>query len=180
MLTIDEVATIAFDWLKDLDKATIITAIDMAESGGKEDARGDAVIHDLMSYKDFACQGYLSFGLGQVFLGVHTDMIQSMSGLSSPCQLADWLCDPNNNMRAQAAILANSTYNAWSVYKNGSYRQFLADATLAVERAALAAGVDPNEGTSPIPRHRPSQLQGRLFDEAGQPFDVAILLTPAQ
>lgn len=128
MFTIQEIAAIAYDWTKDADTAAILAAIDYAESAGDENAAGDAVAGGLQEYAQYACQGYLSFGLGQVFLGVHSQMVENMGGGSTPCERARWLQDPNNNMRAQVAILANSGFQAWSTYKLRHHERFLEQA----------------------------------------------------
>jgi len=132
MMTVEQIAVLAYEWLQDPGRAAVLAAVDIAESAGDENAVGDAVAGGLQQYADFACQGHLSFGLGQVFLGVHTPMIQQMSGLTTPCDLARWIQDPGNNMRAQAAILANQGFQAWSTWKLNAHLRWLPQAEAAI------------------------------------------------
>lgn len=131
-MLIRDIALIAQDWLNDTGKATTMTAIAMAESAGDPNADGDAYQGGLQQYAEFACNNFLSFGLWQIFLGVHHTMVEQMSSLTAPCEQAAWLKDPNNNARAMAAILANSSYSAWSTYNNGAYKQYLPAAHAAL------------------------------------------------
>jgi len=147
VLSTSEILRIARSWVSDRELAKVLTAICIAESGGDPRAQGDNV-RDLNGRFDrFACDGWLSFGLGQIFLGVHTPMIQAMSGLDQPCQLAEWLKDPDNNFRAIAAVNANQGLSAWSVYNNGAYERYL--------ESAEAAGVLLDQ-EMPQPPHDPA------------------------
>jgi len=132
MLSINALAMLAYNWLRDEGDAATLAAIDMAESGGNPEAHGDPVSSFNGRWDEYACNGYLSWGLGQIFLGVHHDLIASMSKETQPCMQAAWLTDPDNNMRAQAAVLANQGFAAWSTFKNGAYTKFLPDAQRAI------------------------------------------------
>jgi len=131
-VNIEEIARIAYDWLRDENDAATLTAIDMAESAGDKNAHGDPVSSFAGRWAEYSCAGYLSWGLGQVFLGVHHDLIARMSGLRNPCDQAEWLQDADNNMRAQAAILANQGFQAWSTFKIGAHKPYLEAARRAV------------------------------------------------
>jgi len=175
-MNVNDIAPIALDWFKDPGLAATITAIDMAECGGDERAQGDPVSLVGDRYARYACNGYLSFGLGQVFLGVHTAMIQAMSGLQMPCELADWLRDPNNNMRAQVAIFANQGFQAWSAFNVGAHQTWLEDA-----RAAVAALLPPSmekftEPEFPIAVEPALELNGTLFDNVNRPHIVKLTI----
>jgi len=150
-LTIRQAAVYAADWFPDPEVAATMAAIAMAESAGDTNARGDKAEGDLATYAPNACDGYLSFGLWQVFLGVHRARLYAISGLSMPCEQASWLMDPNNNARVAAAILADASYNAWSAYKAGTHKRFLVDARLAIAALPLKQKPLPMPSESPIP-----------------------------
>jgi len=140
-LSIEQIATLAVSWWPDPETAATMTAIGMAESNGNTDAHGDPVANMPHQYDAFASQGYLSWGLWQVFLGAHNGRIQAMTHISHPDEQARWLTDPNNNARAAAAILADQGFNAWSVYKGGQYLSWMPLAKAAV--AALTVAPPP-------------------------------------
>jgi len=104
--------------------AVIMTAIAMAESGGK------AGIDTVKSGLDPNRQNEFSIGLWQInMLGNLAPSRLAASGAKS----VEDLYDPETNARAMAYVL-KSGFNAWSVYKNGKYRDYMPDA-----RRALAA-----------------------------------------
>lgn len=104
--------------------AVILTAIAMAESGGVPS------IDTVKSGLDPNRENEFSMGLWQInMLGNLAPSRLAASGASS----LDDLYDPETNARAMAHVY-KSGLNAWSVYKNGKYRQFMPDA-----RRALAA-----------------------------------------
>lgn len=145
-MQIDEVASIALDtW--DESTAQIMVAIAGAESGFDERAAGDAL--SIFSpglqqaYAPFAYNSHLSFGLWQIFLGVHTPLIRSFSGLSAPEQLAGWLSNPRNNALAAKEILSSQGFQAWSTYNNQAYLDFEIEGSAAI-RAAKASRSNPS------------------------------------
>jgi len=144
------IARYALDWYKDPDLAIIATAINIAESNGDPNAEGDKAEGPLAPYAAFACHGFLSFGLGQVFLGVHHDMIETMSGETLPCGQAEWLKDPDNNFRAQTAIHANQGWRAWSTFGTKPYLDALSEARLAI---AELTQLQPPLNPPPEPPH---------------------------
>jgi len=174
MLSTIEILRLARDWFPAHETARTMTQIILAESGGDERAQGDNVLLFDGRYDRFQCNNFLSFGLGQVFLGVHTPMIQTMSGLVNSCDLAEWLFDPNNNLRALAAIYANQGFNAWSVYKNGAYRLHL-EAVEEAERQ-LDAEVPPEPVEPPAPGRRTLELpiDFRAMTADGQFFIIRL------
>lgn len=176
-MKLEEIAPIALDWFKDPSNAAVITAIDMAESAGDPRAKGDATSTLHSQYDKFSCEGFLSFGLGQIFLGVHTPMIQSMSGLVTPCDLAEWLFDPNNNMRAQHAVFANQGFDAWSVHKVGHHLQYL-DAARAAIASLVAAGVGQPADHPPVGTGKEVlELEGILRTSDGVEHHVVVLIS---
>jgi len=134
LLTIPQVASYALDWFKKPDVATTMTAIAMAESAGDTRAAGDPAINFGGIYDRYACDGYLSFGLWQIFLGVHHGRILNIANVGAACSQADWLKDPNNNARAAAAVFADQGYQAWSTWKIGAHNQYMALAWEAVNQ----------------------------------------------
>jgi len=169
-----EVLRVARSWIADKELAKVLTAICIAESGGDPRAQGDNV-RDLNGRFDrFACDGWLSFGLGQIFLGVHTPMIQAMSGLEHPCQLAEWLKDPDNNFRAIAAVNANQGLSAWSVYNNDAYTRYLDDAEAASVLLDGEAPQPPQEPSIPGARGLPLPFEGIVTGADGTEYRMSL------
>jgi len=137
---------IAADWWPAREVASTMTAIAMAESAGDNEAAGDPAAGLLQVYAPYACNGKLSFGLWQIFLGVHHQMIRNMSGVANPCAQAQWLYDVQNNARAASAVLANQGYGAWSTYTAGVYKQFLPEAFMAWD---MLHATEPTPTTEP-------------------------------
>jgi len=125
------------------ERQEIMVAIGGAESNWNPTAEGDRLDSfspiRQESYREFAFGGYLSFGIWQIFLGVHTPRVRKLSGLSSPGELAAWLMVPDNNARVAAEILQEQGLEAWSTYSNGQYLQRAIEAGYAVEQARKAA-----------------------------------------
>jgi len=114
-------------------------AIAGAESGFDPLASGDRLDSfapgTQPAYEPYAVNGYLSFGLWQIFLGVHTPRIQGLSGYTDGPDLVRWLQDPANNAKAAATILADQGLGAWSVYNNGRWQDFEIEASAALSGA---------------------------------------------
>jgi len=176
MQRIDQLAALTYDWLKDPEKAVTMAAIIKAESGGDEYAVGDPARGALLPYAAFACNGHLSFGLAQIFLGVHTPRVQKMSGLTEPCDLANWLHDPNNNMRAAAAVLADGGFRAWSTFNSDAYLPYVAEAQLAMNYHLANLHVQPVTPPPPPPTLAIYSLEGTVKDENGTTFRLTVEL----
>ena len=118
------------------DEAIIMLAIGGAESGYNPKARGDALSsfdeQDRARYASAACADYCSIGIWQIFMPVHMEMLERLSGLSGPCVIANWLTNPKNNARAAREILASQGLSAWSTYNGSQYEAFINEATTAI------------------------------------------------
>lgn len=137
-MSLEECAAIAVPWWGP-EAAPTMVAIAGAESGWNPAAEGDHLSifnpAQQLAYQPFACNGNLSVGYWQIFLGVHSPLVRNMSGLWHPCELAGWLHDGNNNARAAAAIRVNAGgYKPWSVFNDGSYAAFLPQAEEACRK----------------------------------------------
>lgn len=147
-MTIADVAAVAIEAFVG-DDAITMTAIAGAESAFRSDAKGDPLASftqaQRTAYGPFASEGFLSFGPWQVFLGVHTPLIRSLSGKQAPDDLARWLMNYANNAQAAREILNSQGLSAWSTYTNGQYRPFIleADAAVTTARAARAISAPP-------------------------------------
>ena len=168
-MNVDEVAGLAVAWFNDpgydppesgpvnRERAIIMTAIAGAESSFINDgvrvynevARGDKVIDIGSRYAAYACDGYLSFGLWQIFLGVHSPEVARKSGFTSPCPQSVWLFGPDNNAGMARDILNSQGYEAWSTYNGGQYKAFLPEATAAVDRVLNPPAPPP---PAPVPQ----------------------------
>jgi len=145
-MSIEECARVAVAWFPESSQVTMV-AIAGGESNYNPAAAGDPLRIFTPSLQNFyapwACNDMLSFGYWQVFLGVHHAMIQTMSGASTPCEMAAWLSNPDNNGRAAAAVLVNQGFDAWTVYQNGNYHGFMEQARQAVDAARATAAKPP-------------------------------------
>jgi len=174
MLSIDQIGAIAYDWLKNPQTATVMTAVAMAESGGNELAQGDHMDSLPAKYAPLACGGYLSFGLWQVFLGVHSGLIDRMAGTAEPCTRALWLQDPQNNARAMHAILVNQGYAAWSAYSAGTYEIYMDAALRAVAAAVQGPQSLPVEPRESEAIRLPLSLGWNVVDMNGRPLRLRL------
>jgi len=140
-MTIEQTAQAALKHFGDQGEAILITAIAGAESGWDAFARGDKATGKLAQYSAFACDGYLSFGLTQVFLGVWASKVAEFSGLDvrDTCALAGWLQEPDNNLRIAKFIRDSQGWTAWSAYNAQSFAEHMERARAAV----LAALPEP-------------------------------------
>lgn len=132
-LSIEQVARVALDSGWSGEKAAIATAIAMAESGGRTDARGDTTIT--------TSKWGPSIGLWQ---------IRSLNAQRGTGGERDEIAnlDPRTNGRHAFAISGSGTnWRPWSVYTSGAYRTHLARARLAV--GAPASDVPGGDATAP-------------------------------
>ena len=128
--------------------AVKMVAIAGAESGWRNDARGDSLSYfhnqGIYSYDPYDCEGYLSFGLWQIFQGVHHHTLLGLTGSSDPCYWRNWLFNPDNNgsmafmIWTGAKKAGRDPFTPWSVYNNRAYLNYMAQALEAVERVVRA------------------------------------------
>ena len=173
-----DIARVTLDWIPDRDNATIMLATFGPESNYDAAAVGDPVEPALTQWREHACEGFLSFGLGQVFLGVHHDMIQQMSGHADPCAQAEWLKTPDNNLRACAAILKNQGFNAWTGFKTGAYSSYLPAAQEAIREALGSPSAPPAPPSAPTPSQLAFPLTIEARDADGRAVHVFLHVTP--
>jgi hypothetical protein len=100
------------------EQAVIMAAIAMAESGGRAKA-----------HNDNRSTGDDSYGLWQINmidrLGPERRRQLGISGNAA-------LFDPTTNAKAARKVYLSQGFGAWSVYKNGAYRQYLPEARRAI------------------------------------------------
>lgn len=136
-MSIEEAARATVQYFPRFEEAVVMTAIIGGESAYHTGAEGDAAEGPLARYAPMACNGKLSFGYGQVFLGVWSSKVAELSGfaVTDPCSLATWLKDPMNNLRMCRHIFEVQGFGAWSAFNAGTYQQFLDSANVAVGEA---------------------------------------------
>jgi len=129
-------------YVSDTDTAITLVAIAGAESGWNLGAAGD--YYNSGKCPQNWCRGYCSWGPWQINICCHSSWIGDQIGSHDPCVVAQWLTsDWNNSAWAAWKILTeHGGLYAWSVYNNGSYRAYLAEARAAVEQA-LREGIQP-------------------------------------
>lgn len=134
-MTIADAALAARDYFSPPDAITML-AIAGAESAFNPKARGDSLSSFTEAqrerYGPFTCADYCSIGLWQIFMPVHMEMLERLSGLSGACPIANWLTTPANNARAAKEILDGEGFSAWSVYNGGQYERFVTEAQAAL------------------------------------------------
>lgn len=141
-MRIQDIATLALRYW-DYDNAIIAVAVALAESGGREDARGDHISIFDPPYQrraaQFACNGYTSIGLWQIHMPAHYPRLQGATGSNNPCDWAAWLSIPDNNARVAHEIWQGSQvargdgWLPWSTYKVGAHQRYLQAAKEAVD-----------------------------------------------
>lgn len=131
----------------------VMVAVAGAESGWRNDARGDRGLTDRPS-----CDGYTSFGLWQINT-VHGAYLTQASGSSDPCRWAQWLYDPYHNAWAARALLGDrpqENLRHWTAWRTGAYRRYLLQAQAAVLAAAPPAPPAPAPAPIPVPAAYPA------------------------
>ena len=134
------------------DDAITMVAIAGAESGWRNDARGDHYSifppDQQATYRQYSCDGYTSWGLWQVNMRWHYPRLQEVTFSTDPCVWAAQLSNPGFNAVMAAEIRSGQGLSAWSTYNNGAYRSFIDQATAAVDEAL---GVGPPPPVIPPP-----------------------------
>lgn len=151
-MRVDQVAALAVEWFREYnypdpatapinrERAILMTAIAGGESAYNELAMGDRGLNPT-----FHCNDYCSFGLWQVYIPVHQELIKRLMNrdIVTPCEQGSWLMVGENNARAARDIFASQGYSAWSVYNTGAHYSYLGEATRAVD--AYIATLDPKD-----------------------------------
>jgi len=122
------------DW--DDETKAVMMAIAKAESALKEDAKGDKLENYRgywnQLYGPYSCDGFLAFGLWQIFTYWHAQKLTDYTHSKSPCDWAQWLQDPQNNVKIAADILQAQGFSAWSAYNQQTHLDHLTEARLAL------------------------------------------------
>lgn len=129
-----------------------------------------------------------SIGLLQINIVPNHDVVMKLSGISfdtynagykfpipinqnDACLLVTWLKNSDNNARAAKAIYDRQGLEAWSIYKSGTYKNYLSAATNAVN-TVLSEQQIPKETPMPIPT--PSEVKPFIFTFGGFLYVIAI------
>lgn len=122
------------DW-DDETKATMM-AIAKAESALNPDAQGDAISNYRgywnQLYSPYQCNGFMAFGLWQIFTYWHAQKLIDYTHSNSPCDWAQWLKDPQNNATIANDVLQNQGFSAWSAYNQQTHLDHLTEARIAL------------------------------------------------
>ena len=166
----------AFDIGELTSDATTLLAIVFAESGGFEQVQsGNLATNQNISNRTGMAEP--SFGLFQINADVWLHMIRKEDGgeikWSNPTQLdkaisnknfydlaiadqeavAKWLSNPKNNSKIAKLVYDTQGFNAWSVYKNNDYMDFLREAATTTGRYYRKSGTpggQPPPGGNPV------------------------------
>lgn len=90
--------------------AQILVATAKSESGLNPNAAGDSGN---------------SIGLFQIYIKAHYDKLMAWTGSARAADWIIWLKDPQNNIKAAAAVYKSQGLGAWTEYNNGHYKQYL-------------------------------------------------------
>lgn len=151
-----ETAALALEVGLTPDQAVMATAIATGESGHRDAAEGDTTITD----------GTWGPSLGRWQVRCYWSDIGT--GRTRDCSR---LNEPRFNAEAMLAISSGGTrWTPWSVYLNGSYQAYLADARRAVEDVTgnpsaftpMSGGRQPDAPATPVDRS-PKVLLGNLW-----------------
>ena len=123
-----------------------MVAIAGGESGWIPWAAGEPLSRfspaDQLLYAPYDCNGYLSWGLWQIFVGVHHGKLQTLTGSTDPCVWRDYLFDPGQNAAVARMVWGEQGFAAWTIYNLDLHLAFLEQAELAVD-AALGPPIPP-------------------------------------
>jgi lysozyme len=106
-----------------VDDAVIMTAIAGGESGWSHNAAGDAVkdwgiVWDRKKQYDpnINSMGFCSWGYWQILMPAHLDDLKNLAHTDDYTEIAEWLRDPNNNLKAAYKVWNKQGFGAWSAY----------------------------------------------------------------
>lgn len=173
-VTYDELVQLARGAGFDEAQSKIMAAIAKAESQGNANA-----------VNDNPATGDLSYGLWQI----------NMTGALGPDRRKKYkldsnedLFDPVTNARAARGVYLSQGYNAWSVYKNGSYKEYLESGKSSTEytgkNGRLSAShlksignghmLDPKAAAAFIEMEKAAKQDGVTFDvtDSYRPYEV--------
>jgi hypothetical protein len=163
-------------WSSPEDRLTMLS-IGAAESGEFRSLHGDPVA-TLPGYAMWACEGFLSHGFLQVFVGVHHDKLTQLTGNGAPCVWARWLEDFDNCARAGKWVWDErgggvNGFKAWSAYNLGWHLRYTDRARAALEALEPPGGVLSTPGLgSEVARHL-RHLEGQLRASADSVAELA-------
>jgi len=133
----DAAAAAVLFW--DRGDAVTMVAIAGPESGYRNDAPSSSDVWGMpgeqLWWRPYACSRVYSWGLWQVFMPVHREILASFTGSDDPCVWANWLKDPENNARAAYRIWQVQGFQAWAAFNDRSYLAYKARAEAAVDAA---------------------------------------------
>ncbi len=154
----DSAARLIVQYWTDRDDRATALAIAYAESGLNEWANGDhlSIFDPEMqeTLRPYSCLGYTSYGLFQINVYYNYNLLVYLSGERGPCELANWLKVPENNVYTAFTIWQNrraagyDPWSPWTVYRLGTYRQYLMQAYAAIDRVTAAPPEAPPEGVA--------------------------------
>jgi hypothetical protein len=140
-----DLARIVTRYWRDINDARVALAIAYGESGWNERVAGDHIDsfppNERDAYRGHDCLGYTSWGLFQINIRWNRPLLALLSGTNDACRIAEWLQNPENNVYAAHLIWTNrraaglDPWGAWSVYNNGSYRNYMGLANAALVEA---------------------------------------------
>jgi len=150
-----DLARIITRYWTNINDARIALAIAYGESGWNERIAGDHIDsfppHERPGYYGHDCMGYTSWGLFQINIRWNRPLLRLLVGIDDACRMAEWLQNPENNVYAAHLIWTNrraaglDPWGAWSVYNNGSYRNYL-----GLANAALLDALGPDIIAAPL------------------------------
>lgn len=90
----------------------------------------------------YACNGYTSIGLWQIHMPGIADTLIGVTGSHDACEWAAYLEDAAHNAAMARMIFDYQGFNAWTMYRNRGYENYIQEATVAVD-AAIAGELPP-------------------------------------
>ena len=130
----------------DRDKLITMLAIGAAESAQYTQDRGDKGLGNPI----YQCEGYASFSPWQIYAPAHFDKYTRLTGSTDPCEWYKWTHNWKNAAKIAKEVLDSSSYNAWSVYKNGAYKTHLPRATTIVDELLSKLPLSSGGYDSPV------------------------------
>ena len=146
-------------------QAIVMLAIGAAESGQFTSLHGDPA-SSYPQYTQYACNGYLSHGFLQIFMGAHYQKLVEHTGSSDPCVWSSYLenfyncADVGWQVWYDRGGGTDYGYTAWSVFNNGSYLAYIAQATGVIDSLLYQPPSPPPPPPPPEPTPPPAEVIG--------------------
>jgi hypothetical protein len=138
-MSIEDAAVAALEFWT-FDNAITAVAIAGAESGWVNECPSSSDVFGMPGekpwWRPYSYLGVYSWGLWQIFMPMHYELLIAVTGSGRPMDWVRYLCYPHNNAYIAHLLWQESGWHPWSTWLNGAYAAYMTQALEAVSEAA--------------------------------------------